>query len=365
MGISKDRIVFLDVLRAFAVIMMLQGHTVHTFLGEEYRTAESTVFSVWESLRAYTAPVFMFTAGVVFTFLLRSNPLQLGNNPRVKKGIIRFAQLIAIGYLLRYPTYKLVVFSGVTQNQWEIFFAVDALHLIGFGLLFIIITAYLSEKSKIKFNLLLILGTVFFFGLYPLSYSINWSSIFPAPVAAYFFKDSGSIFPFFPYAGYILGGGILGNYLVNNSKIYKEKKFVFNLLGLSALLMVVGSIISGFENSISIELWKGSIGKVILISGVVTLLSAVLASITRKTDKVPKIISKFGKNSLLIYVTHLVILYGCAWFPGLIKFYGKSLSPAATVSAVIGMFLLITGMIFLIDHYKKDRKNLTPETQTT
>ena len=58
-----------------------------------------------------------------------------------------------------------------------------------------------------------------------------------------------------------------------------------------------------------------------------------------------------NQRNIDLYVIHLVILYGCAWFPGLIKFYGKTFSPDATISAVIGMYFLMTGIIILIDNY--------------
>ena len=69
MDTKPKRILYIDILRAFAVIMMIQGHTVDTFLAEEYRTTESTVYSIWYTLRGFTAPIFMFAAGLVFTYL--------------------------------------------------------------------------------------------------------------------------------------------------------------------------------------------------------------------------------------------------------------------------------------------------------
>ncbi|MCK5085941.1 MAG: DUF1624 domain-containing protein, partial [Melioribacteraceae bacterium] len=58
---SNNRIQYLDLMRAFAVIMMLQGHTIHVLLADEYRTFDSLIYSIWHSLRGFTAPVFMFT----------------------------------------------------------------------------------------------------------------------------------------------------------------------------------------------------------------------------------------------------------------------------------------------------------------
>ena len=97
MSIKSNRIVYVDIMRAFAVIMMIQGHTVDTFLGDEYRTMDSFFYSTWYTLRGFTAPIFMFTAGLIFTYLLKLDHSKFVDNPRVRKGIKRAFILIAIG----------------------------------------------------------------------------------------------------------------------------------------------------------------------------------------------------------------------------------------------------------------------------
>ncbi len=48
----------------------------------------------------------------------------------------------------------------------------------------------------------------------------------PQVAAGYFTREFGSIFPLFPYAGYVLAGGILGIVLAGNKEIYKESQFM-------------------------------------------------------------------------------------------------------------------------------------------
>ena len=143
-------------MRAFAVIMMIQGHTIDTFLADEYRTMDSIFYSIWYTLRGFTAPIFMFTAGLIFTYLLKIDNFSFSSNPRIIKGLKRGMTLIFIGYLLRYPSYKIFDFSFVSKNQWTTFFTVDALHLIGFGLLFIISFIFISKRVHLNLNLILV-----------------------------------------------------------------------------------------------------------------------------------------------------------------------------------------------------------------
>ncbi len=344
-------------MRAFAVLMMVQGHTVHTFLDSSIRNSESLFYVVWHTMRGFTAPIFMFTAGVVFTYLLFYNS-PTHNRQRVIKGLKRFLLLVFLGYLLRYPTYKIFDFSDVTAEQWRIFFAVDALHLIGFGLLFIILFSLLAEKIKVSHYLILSLGASFFVLSYPFISLINWDQFLPAPVAAYMYSKTGSLFPLFPWAGYVIGGSLLGVFLAHNPLIFKKKRFGSSLIVLGLSFMTVYFIssqinywIEGTNLNISygISVFFLRIGFVIMLNGVVSLLVI-------KIEHIPNFIKLIGRHTLLIYVVHLVILYGSAWIPGLYKQYGQTLNTPLTLLAVAVMYVLMGSMVVGIEKFNKYRK---------
>lgn len=344
-------------MRAFAVLMMVQGHTVHTFLDESIRTSESVFYVIWLTMRGFTAPIFMFTAGVVFTYLLFFNS-QTHNKQRVVKGLKRFLLLVLLGYMLRYPTYKVFDFSDVTAEQWRTFFAVDALHLIGFGLLFIIMLSLIAEKIKVSPYLTLSIGAMFFVIAYPFVVQIEWIEILPAPVAAYMYSKTGSLFSLFPWAGYVLGGSILGVFLAHNPLIFKKKRFGSSLiaLGLSFMLVYflsaqINFLIEGTYLSISygVSIFFLRIGFVIMLNGLVAILVI-------KLDNIPDFIKLIGRHTLLIYVVHLIILYGSAWVPGLYGEYGQTLSTPLTLLTVLVMYLLMGGMVIGLDKFQKYRK---------
>lgn len=142
---KKHRIIFIDLMRAFAVIQMVQGHTVDALLAPEFRSDQFPVYFLWNFMRGMTAPIFMFTAGTVFTYLFRLVDEPFFNNPRVKKGFYRFCCLFVLGTC--YPTFTIFDFSDVTQDRLNIFFAVDVLQLIGFGLLLVVIYAATLQKN--------------------------------------------------------------------------------------------------------------------------------------------------------------------------------------------------------------------------
>lgn len=347
MSQNSNRIIFIDLMRAFAVFMMIQGHTVDTFLADEYRTFDSLFYSIWYFMRGFTAPIFMFTSGLIFTYLLKVNSFNFSDNPRVIKGIKRGLLLITIGYLLRYPTYRIFDFRYVSSEQWTIFFTVDALHLIGFGLLFIILVYYLSQKVNINFNLVAIAFIFVIFILTPIMENLNWNYYLPEYISAYLTTKNGSLFPFFPWLIYVLAGGLLGNFLRNNELKYLQKRFVFAFFSIGIIFISFSITIDFFigfvDNKIYYNLSLWSI--IFLRIGAVSILNAIIVSIARKAKKIPEIIMEIGRKTLLLYVVHLIILYGCVLMPGLNKFYGKSFDVTQTLIAaalmLISMFSLI------------------------
>jgi uncharacterized membrane protein len=358
---KKHRIIFIDLMRAFAVIQMVQGHTVDVLLAPEFRSEQYPVYFLWNFMRGMTAPIFMFTAGTVFTYLFRlvNEPFQ--NNPRVKKGFYRFLLLVCIGYLLRYPTFTIFDFSEVTQNRLNIFFAVDVLQLIGFGLLFVVISAYIAEKLKLSDTIVFTFFALFFFLTTPFFAKINWLEYFPQPIAGYFYGGTGSLFPLFPWAGYVVLGGVLGSYLARNPMIFKTNKFSFNLALFGFALIFVSEIsvfITGKYFNYYYIKSSYTLETIVFRVGFVLVLNSLVSYISQKIKSVPKIIILVGRNTLLIYVVHLMILYGSAWNPGLASLFGSSLKVSETIFFALLMITLMTFMVELFSKFKFRNKQL-------
>ncbi len=350
---SKDRIIFLDVMRAFAVFMMVQGHTVHALLSTEYRTNDYVLYSVWHFLRGFTAPIFMFTAGVVFTYLFKLKGKSFKENPRVRKGIKRFFLLLALGYLLRYPTWRIIDFSIVTEREWLTFFVVDALHLIAFGILGLIFLLYLQEKTKINFYLLFaaIVSAIVFSS--PFINSVEWKNILPLPLANYLTNAYGSFFPLFPWVAYVIAGGILGYFIALNPTAHRNPNFGFALLFFGAGVALLSFSLNGLFGTAALE--KDIVLRFFFRLGVVVGLNGAVALSVIKIKNVPEKVKVMGRNTLFIYVVHLIVLYGSAWNPGLTTILGQKLSFELTLFSVVAMFVFVFGMINLRKKLKKIR----------
>ncbi len=357
---KKHRIIFIDLMRAFAVLQMVQGHTVDALLSPEYRLLDFPAYSVWHFMRGMTAPIFMFTSGTVFTYLFRLVDEPFGNNPRVKKGIKRFLLLVFLGYLLRYPTYKVFDFSNVTKQQLDTFFAVDVLQLIGFGILFLLISAFISEKLKLGDTVTFLLMSLVFIIPSPFMNSIDWLKYFPQPIANYFYTSNGSLFPLFPWAGYVILGGILGSYLARNPLVFKTNKFSIRLMIIGIVLIIFSSVYIKLHLGESISNLSDSYtyDTILFRIGFVLILTAVVSYISQSINSIPRIIILIGRNTLLIYIVHLMIIYGSAWNPGLYTIWGNSVPVSLTILIAVLMITTMTLMVYLLNKLRIKNKQL-------
>jgi uncharacterized membrane protein len=357
---QKNRIIFIDLMRAFAVLMMVQGHTTDVLLSNDYRNFDNPLFLAWFFMRGMTAPIFLFTSGTVFTYLFRLNNEPFETNPRVKKGLKRFLLLVFLGYMLRYPTPTLIDFSQVSDLQWNIFFAVDVLHLIGFGLLFIIILCYIAEKTHLSDYLVFSIGGLILFSLYLVFENINWSEFLPQFIAGYFYKGSGSNFPLFPWAGYLLFGAVLGSYLAKNPQAFRSGKFSLRLALIGLAIFIAALIGDRIETAVYGQsyLWTTSINLSLLRLGIVLVLNAIVSYISLKIIVIPKILILVGRNTLLIYIVHLMILYGSAWNPGIILLFNHRFTAWNTAASAVFMLSLMVGMVILINKLKIKNKQM-------
>ncbi len=89
---ASSRLVAVDIVRVFAMVLMVQGHTLDVLLTPAYQF--TPWYNYWLFCRGFTAPVFMTLSG--FGFALASlrrweDHLQFG--PAVAKRLRRFVLL--------------------------------------------------------------------------------------------------------------------------------------------------------------------------------------------------------------------------------------------------------------------------------
>ena len=352
---SAKRIIAIDLMRAFAVVMMIQGHTVQSLLDVSYKTSDSFVYHTWLFLRSFTAPLFIFVSGMIFTYLLfqnknivksadskntesnSKNQFSFRSNPRILKGIKRGISLILIGYLLRYPTIKIFGLEGVSYSQWITFFAVDALHLIGVGLVLIVLFATFSFKLKANPIITFSILAMAVFIASPFVNLIEWNSSANIFLTSYITFQFGSILPLFPYLQFVFIGAVLGIMLSEKPKLLCEKRNLLVILLFGSVVVFI-SYITNTEYSYAF-----------LRIGVIIFLLSLFGFLGNTEKLLPKFIKSLARNSIWLYIIHLVILYGSPISIGLFQIVGKTLSAEISIFIALIMLILMTIISLGID----------------
>ena len=354
MSNSKSRLFFLDAIRAWAILMMLQGHFIDGLLDNAFRDNSNILFSTWKYFRGITAPVFFTVSGFIFTFLLIRSPQTGWNNPRVKKGIKRGLELLVIAYLLRMNIFGL--FKG---EVYDSFYLVDVLHCIGLSLLFIIGFYILTfAKQKWIFPTILVSTTLLLFIFEPI-YKASSFEFLPQVFANYLTKANGSVFTIIPWLGYATIGSfmsVLFSKYLESKNLYQYVVPTYIAIGLILIFLSSDFFLSIYEVT-GIQLFQDifnnnylfiRLGDVLIVFSIFILLRKFLMNATWL---------RIGQSTLSIYIIHFIILYGSFTGVGLYRFFHHSLNPFIAIPGAILFMIASTYLALKYEDHKADIKS--------
>jgi uncharacterized membrane protein len=344
--LKTNRLFFIDAVRAFAILMMLQGHFIDTLLDPIYRDESNVAFQIWSYFRGITAPTFFTISGLVFLYLLLKAKDKGDDKPRIKKGLYRGLLLIGIGYALRVD-----LFSWLYGDFSTYIFVIDVLQCIGLSLIILIGCYVLLQKHVKLLSLLLVVLGCLCFVTEPLYRSLDLDHI-PIVLANYMTISNGSIFTILPWFGFTAFGGFLAT--VFFSHVHRQR---FRLVTVISFF-IFGSILVEYSSLIlmklyswtDIELFKASayynylfsrFGNVLLLLGVFYAAEPYLKG---------SLIGKIGQKTLSIYVIHFIIIFGSFTGLGLSRFYFESLNP---MQAIIGALVFMVIVCIISFYYVK------------
>ncbi|SDQ71997.1 heparan-alpha-glucosaminide N-acetyltransferase domain-containing protein [Flagellimonas zhangzhouensis] len=346
---ANNRLFFVDAMRAWAILMMLQGHFIDGLLDPVYRDTTNTAYNIWLYFRGITAPVFFTVSGFIFTYLLIKSPQKGMKNPRVAKGLRRGLQLLLIGYLLR-----LNLFGLMKGQIYDSFYLVDVLHCIGLSIL-ALIGVYLltSNRKKFVFPTVLVVITLVLF-LFERVYK-DWTYPFlPEFIANYFTKANGSVFTIVPWLGYTTIGAFISVLFTR----YKNFKYLYPAaisIALAIGYLLIYQSTRAFDALYDLTGWEFlklivsnnylfiRLGNVFVVFAIFMVLRRFL---TNKT------ILNIGASTLSIYVIHFVILYGSLTGLGLYRPFNHSLTPEVVIPGAIVFMILSTYFALQYNRYE-------------
>lgn len=352
---NSFRLYFIDMMRAFAICMMLQGHFTDSLLGYEFRDPDNIFYSTWLYFRGITAPVFFTVSGFIFTYLLIKDEVHQGwDNIRVRKGVKRGLTLVAVGYALRMNIGGLLI-----GEIYDGFYMIDVLQCIGISLLLIIsIYMFSLGKNKLIMPAILLASTLFLFTFEPIYSKLSFDFL-PKMFANYFTKRNGSVFTIFPWFGYAAFGAFMAfifNKYKQHAQLYQR---AIVICFVASMLLLYGSspLFYNLHQWTNIDLFGlmfdnnylyARLGNVLLYFSIFMLLENVITSSR---------IREIGQNTLSIYIIHFMLLYGSFTGLGLYKFWNHELSPIIIVPGALAFVMINVYLSNRYNLYKTDVKN--------
>ncbi|MEO1032686.1 MAG: heparan-alpha-glucosaminide N-acetyltransferase domain-containing protein [Bacteroidota bacterium] len=343
---SKNRLYFIDAVRAFAILMMLQGHFIDTLLEVSYRDESNMVYRCWKYFRGITAPTFFTISGLIFSYLLIKAKQKGNAEIRMRKGLVRGLMLIGIGYLLRVP-----IFEWLTGQFRTYFLVVDVLQCIGLSLILIVVIYRITCKKTLLFSVLMLIFGITIFTAEPSYRSLELNNV-PLVFSNYLSKANGSIFTIIPWFGYICFGAFISTLFYRYLERPRFKlATVVGFFVIGMLLIHKSSLLfMKLYFWLDIHLLKAvanfnylytRLGNVLVLFGIFYLFETYIKQ---------SLILKIGQKTLSIYVIHFIIIYGSFTGIGLQQLIGKTLVPW---QAIIGAILFLTLVCFIAFHYVK------------
>jgi len=332
-GLIK-RVEAVDLFRFLVLFFMIQGHLFRTYLLPSIR--QTHWYYVHEALHGLVASGFLFLAG--FTAFLsfhnkRQNYIHLDR--AFLKRLQRILFVIAIGYWIHLPFFSLrKTLHQISLGQAGEFFKVDILQCIGVGLLLFMIFAIVLKNEKVVVLFSVLAGALFFLLPETVKNIHLHRAIDP------YFNYNVSLFPIFPWAGFLFIGVI-------TAYVYAllKKEIFFKLLLVLGIIIFPWSFLQSSQVYFKAELTlTGNLNKT---GGVFMFLWLADWLLRKFKGQLTAILIKAGTESLFVYVLHLFIIFNSIFDFGLKPYFQDSLH----VPQALLLFLAIQLLVFTISFF--------------
>lgn len=349
---KPPRLRFIDMARAVAILLMLEGHFVHLTLGLEYRIKGEPIYDLWLHARGLAAPMFFTVTGLIFSYLLCGAPADQPyfQTRRVRRGLIRIVELMFWGYALQFHPKLLTGEMKIHAESW--FLAFHVLQCIACGLISMIAIFGLLRRfgSKVLFSAFILCGlSLFLLDQILANYDGYWPANAPV-ILQNFVKGPVSHFSIAPWLGFTLYGAAIGtwvrHYQQTKGGIIHPAPFLIIGLILSRIGWPMDNRIAhaflgllGYdtETCSTTFYFHARFGEALLLIGLLVCFDKWVKLRTTWFEKI-------GRNTFSIYVVHVMVLYGGLFGYGISNIWARSLNPWQAASGAL-IFMIVFGLL--------------------
>lgn len=350
---TKSRFVYIDLLRGWAVLVMIEVHVFNAFLVPAFR--EEQWFKVLNFINGLVAPSFLFVAGYSFVLIAqRKWNDYLTVSPVFWKQTGRILQVLAVGYALHLPFFSLNKLMSISWQEWGVFWKIDVLHAIAVSLLTMLMLVLVTRTQRRYFTAAALLAVAVIFGS-PWMYDRNMDHLLPEPLANYLTAAHRSQFPLFPWMGFVLCGGLAAQLYVWYRTEMTERIFFTRFLSAGFVLIVIAVLTDVLPVVFLPEhnYWRASPGFFFIRLGIVMILLASLWFWEQRMRSGRSIVSVVGSESLLAYAGHLLVIYGLFWDNKSLAFIiGKTKTVPEVIVMTFGLIAVTVAVSYVWNRIK-------------
>jgi uncharacterized membrane protein len=334
------RLAYLDWARGLAALIMLQGHTFHSFVRNDLRDKGPYVLSQFAG--GLAPAVFLFLTGITMAFRMDSDERN-GLTPwaRVLSALKRARYLLVVAFLFRL---QLWVFS-LPWNPPSVMLKVDVLNCMALAGAALSVMAVFRTAERARLCVVLGLAVA---AASPLVSQLDWSGVHPL-VKNYIAPDY-LYFSFFPWAAFFVFGLSAGSVIRLLKDEHMDRAMQWAAL-LGAGLIVGGHYFGELPYSIypKTEYWLDSPALTLIKLGAVLWILPFAFLWTRYAASSGwSLVRQIGTTSLLIYWVHIEIVYG-RW----LGFWKLNMDNTQVVIFSVVLIALMAGLSVLTTSSRK------------
>ncbi len=318
-----SRFPWIDLLRGCAVVGMVWTHVANALLD-----ASQQAMPYYHTLSYYhglIAPTFFWLAG----YMRGLSAARPGPRKPAWPTVKRLLMIGGIGYLLHVPWNELWR-GDVSPPVLRTLFQSDVLQCLAVSSLLLVGIEHLPARHRLPPWLpALGLGLLALLLTDPLQ-QVTTGLI---PLDAYLSKQQGSLFPLFPWCAFAVAGFICGCFGKPSWR-----------LGLAGGVAALGLPL----------LSSGMVGFFFERLGYVLVVASLAANARILSDTAPRWLLLAGRESLCLYITHLLLIYAVPCWQG--QTLSQGLGSRQPWPNVVGWFITVLALAWLVAWWNESRK---------
>jgi len=317
---AKKRFTFIDLLKGWALLVMIEVHVVNAFIKPEL--TDAFWFSILNFINGLVAPSFTFISGFAFVISSKNNLEEMRKfGKKFWKKTGRILLLFVVGYSLHMPEFSyLNIVRYASPESLVKWCNADVLQCIAFSLI-VIFTARLAIKQDKAFNGFIFISTIVIMLISPIVWKIDFARFMPMPIACYFNEMHGSFFPLFPWMGFLFAGASACILYMKYRSSEREEYFI-NKSMLISVIAVIGATIALFflKKQGSFEIKPDPF---FFIQRLAIVLFALGLSwkYVKHFGEHASFVTDVSRESLIVYFLHLQIIYRKIWNGNNLEYY--------------------------------------------